>query len=149
MLLLATAGMLLPAPRKFATARRFGLAVALHLCVAFGSVGPATAWGNVAHRAIALLAEQQLTPEAPKEVRRLLALEGADRMADVVMWADQIRRMQVPGSPDHEAPIPFDAEGYDAERDCQSYWIVGAIPFYLEILADRTKPDAERLEALK
>ena len=138
--------MLAAAPQTF---RRLGLAVALQLCVAFSCAGPAAAWGSVAHRAIASLAETQLTPEAGKEVRRLLMLEGAPGLADVVMWADQIRRQQVPGSPEHDVPIPFDAAGYDAARDCQNFCIVRAIPFYSAILADRTKPDAERLEALK
>jgi hypothetical protein len=141
--------MLIATPKRFEAARALGLAVAFQLCVAFSSAGPAVAWGNVAHRAIASLAEGQLTPEAGKEVKRLLTLEGAAGLADVVMWADQIRRLGVPGSPEHDVPIPFDAAGYDAARDCQNFCIVRAVPFYLAILADRTKPDAERLEALK
>jgi hypothetical protein len=141
--------MLVPDPKKFETARKFGLAAAFQLSVAFLSAGPADAWGNVAHRAIVNVAEQQLTPQAAKEVQRLLALEGANRMSDVVMWADMIRRLEIPGTPDHDVPIPYDAEGYDAERDCQKLCIVRGIPLYLEKLADRTRPDAERLEALK
>ena len=141
--------MLIGPPRRLETAHRFGLALAFQLCVAFWSAGPAAAWGNVAHRAIVNVAEQQLTPEAAKEVQRLLALEGANRMSDVVMWADMIRRLEIPGTPDHDVPIPFDAEGYDAERDCQKLCIVRGISLYLEKLADRTRPDAERLEALK
>jgi hypothetical protein len=141
--------MLLTARMSFETARRLGIAVAFQLCVAFWSAGPAAAWGNVAHRAIVNVAEQQLTPQAAKEVQRLLALEGANQMSDVVMWADMIRRLEIPGTPDHDVPIPFDADGYDAERDCQKLCIVRGIPLYLEKLADRTRPDAERLEALK
>lgn len=141
--------MLIATPKRFESARRLGLAVAFQLCVAFSSSDPAAAWGRVAHAAIANLAEQQLTPEAGKEVRRLLALEGAIGLGEVVMWADLIRRQNLPGTPDHDVPIPFDADGYDAARDCESFCIVKGIPFYLEALADRTKPDAERLEALK
>jgi hypothetical protein len=96
-----------------------------------------------------MLAENELTPAAAAELKRLLALEGANNMSDVIMWADQIRRAGIPGTPDHDVPIPYDAEGYDAERDCQSFCIVKAIPLYLEKLADRSKSDAERLEALK
>jgi hypothetical protein len=141
--------MFIDAPRRLETARRFGLPIAFHLCVAFWGAGPAAAWGNVAHRAIVNVAEQQLTPRAAQEVQRLLALEGANRMSDVVMWADMIRRMEIPGTPDHDVPIPFEADGYDAARDCQKFCIVKGIPFYQEILADRTKPDPARLEALK
>jgi hypothetical protein len=149
LVLIATAKMLIATPKRFEAARRLGLVVAFQLCVAFSSSSPAAAWGRVAHAAIATLAEQQLTPEAGKEVRRLLALEDASRLADVVMWADLIRRQNLPGTPDHDVPIPFDADSYDAARDCQGFCIVKGIPFYLEALADRTKPDAERLEALK
>lgn len=131
------------------TIRRLGFAVALQLCLVSSASDQAAAWGNVAHRAIVNLAEQSLTPEAAKEVQRLLALENASRLSDVVMWADMIRRQEIPGTPDHDVPIPFDAEGYDAERDCQKLCIVRGIPFYLERLADKKKTDAERLEALK
>jgi hypothetical protein len=115
----------------------------------FASWSPVVAWGSIAHRAIASVSEQHLTAEAAKEVHRLLALEGASQLADIVMWADQIRRQEIPGTPEHDVGIPLDASGYDAVRDCQTRCIVGAIPFYLEILADRSKPDSERLEALK
>jgi hypothetical protein len=136
-------------PRIFEAARSLGLAAAFQLCVAFSSSGPAAAWGGVAHRAIAMLAEQQLAPEAAKEVRRLLALEGTSNLAEVIMWADQIRRMELAGTPEHDVGIPLEADGYDAVRDCETFCIVRAIPFYLEILADRSKPDKDRLEALK
>jgi hypothetical protein len=135
--------------QRIAAARRLGLAAAFQLCVAFLGASPASAWGSVAHRAITMEAERQLTPDADKELRRLLALEGAPDLAQVIMWADQIRRLELPGTPDHDVGIPLDAEGYDAARDCQTRCIVGAIPFYLEILADRTKPDLDRLLALK
>lgn len=141
--------MLIAAPKRFEAARRLGLAVVFQLCVAFSTASPAAAWGRIAHAAIALLAEQQLTPEAGKEVRRLLTLEGANRLADVVMWADLIRRQELPGTPEHDVGIPLNADGYDAARDCQTFCIVRAIPFYLEILADQTRPDMERLQALK
>jgi nuclease S1 len=140
-----------PATTRFAALRRcsaIGAILGLQLVISAG-VNPAFGWGNVAHRAIAAVSEQHLTPETAKEVRRLLALEGAGNLADVVMWADQIRRQEIPGTPDHDVGIPLDAEGYDAARDCQTRCIVGAITFYLEILADRSKPDRERLEALK
>jgi hypothetical protein len=117
--------------------------------VAFSSSGPAAAWGNVAHRAIVNVAEEHLTPETAKEVKRLLALEDATRLNEVIMWADLIRRQNIPGTPDHDVPIPYKAEAYDAARDCQGFCIVKGIPLYLGVLADRTKPDAERLQALK
>jgi hypothetical protein len=135
--------------KKFQTIQRLLLAATLHAGAAIVGIGPADAWGNVAHRAIANLAEQHLTPDAAGEVKRLLALEGAKELSEVVMWADMIRRQEIPGTPQHDVGIPFDAGGYDAERDCQNFCIVMAIPHYLTILADRSKSDAARLEALK
>jgi hypothetical protein len=141
--------MAIPARKQFQTIQRLVLVATLHAGAAILSVSPAAAWGNVAHRAIANLAEQHLTPETAKEVKRLLALEGANALSEVVMWADQIRRQEIPGTPQHDVGIPFDAEGYNAERDCQNFCIVEAIPHYLTILADRSKSDVARLEALK
>ena len=62
---------------KFTNLQRLALGAVLHACAAFLSTSPAVAWGNIAHRAIANLAEQHLTPDAATEVKRLLALEGA------------------------------------------------------------------------
>lgn len=139
-----------PAPSKRVkdACRRSLFAVGL-VCTALFTSTTAMAWGNVTHRAIAMLAERHLTPDAANEVQRLLAIEGANALADVVMWADVIRRQEIPGTPQHDVGIPFDAERYDAQRDCQNFCIVEAIPHYLTVLADRTKPDSARLEALK
>lgn len=141
--------MLIALLTRMKPAWRLGAPLALQLGLALFAATPAGAWGNVAHRAIATLAEQQLAPETAKEVQRLLALEGATSLAEVIMWADQIRRQEIPGTPQHDVGIPFDEERYSAARDCQNFCIVEAIPLYLGILADRSKPDKERLEALK
>src|SRR4029077_14545315 len=130
--------MLIVTSHRFKAAQRIALAFIFQLCLVWLIASPAAAWGNVAHRAIVNLVEQQLTPEAAKEVQRLLALDGASNLAEVVMWADMIRRQEIPGTPDHDVPIPFDADAYDAARDCQNFCIVRGIPFYLERLADRT-----------
>lgn len=49
----------------------------------------AAAWGPVGHRTVALIAEQQLTPQARDQVRQLL---GSQSLADVANWADGVRR---------------------------------------------------------
>jgi len=147
--LITIAGMRFASFEKMRAAHGLGLVAAVLLGSALFGASPAKAWGNVTHRAIVMLAEQQLTPETAKEVRRLLSLENANALTEIVMWADQIRRQEIPGTPQHDVGIPFDAERYDAERDCQNFCIVEAIPRYLTILADRSQPDSARLEALK
>jgi S1/P1 Nuclease len=141
--------MLIAARTGFGTLRALGLIVFVQACLAVSAANPAAAWGNVGHRAVIIVAERYFTPEAQQEVRRLLALEKSDGLVSIAMWADQIRRMEVPGTPAHDVEIPVNAEGYDAARDCPNFCVVKAIPHYLAILADTSKPDAARLEALK
>ena len=52
---------------------------------------PARAWGPLGHAVVAELAERQLDPRAEAEVRRLLAPEGHDRLAQIASWADEIQ----------------------------------------------------------
>jgi hypothetical protein len=139
--------MMLAPPAISHTARTFGFAFAL-TCAAIAGAQQAFAWGRIAHTPIAWVAERHLTPDAAKEVRRLLSLEEASSLGEVASWADRDWRENRPG-PDHDVPIPLEADGYDAARDCQGRCAVGAIEIYLGVLADRTKPDQDRLDALK
>lgn len=126
------------------------LAALLALCLAF----PAHAWGPLGHRLVARLAEARLTPEARAEARRLLALEGQRTLADVANWADELReRDPTLGKRTakwHYVNIGEHDCAYTARRDCPGGdCVVEAIREQAAILADRTRPDAERLQALK
>ncbi|PKL93196.1 MAG: endonuclease, partial [Gemmatimonadetes bacterium HGW-Gemmatimonadetes-1] len=46
-------------------------------------------WGGMGHRVIARVAAGRLSPEAKREVRRLL---GRETLAKVSTWADEVRR---------------------------------------------------------
>ena len=46
------------------------------------------AWGPIAHRAVALIAQVDLAPNARDQVTKIL---GSSTMADVANWADQVR----------------------------------------------------------
>lgn len=115
---------------------------------------PAHAWWAYGHRLVARLAEHQLTPEARTEVHRLLALEHHRSLADVASWADELREHD-PDLGRRSAKWHYVNLGehdclYDAKRDCPNGdCIVEAINTQAAILADRTRPDAERLQALK
>ena len=63
------------------------LAASAALCCAT----PGFAWGVLGHRVVAQLAQKQLDPAAQAEVQRLLAVQGAQRLADVASWADDLR----------------------------------------------------------
>lgn len=107
----------------------------------------AHAWGGDGHRVIALLAERQLTPEARKEVARLLALEPGETLASVSTWADEHRSPQTAAW--HYVNFPRDSCTYDAQRDCpDGKCVVEAINRQTEVLLSNAT-DEKRLTALK
>lgn len=116
--------------------------------------GNASAWGVLGHRLVARLAERQLSPDAEAEVRRLLATAGHASLADVANWADDVRKND-PDLGRRSAPWHFVNLGdhgcsYVARRDCpDGDCVVEAIDTQARILADRTRSDRERLQALK
>lgn len=120
-------------------------------------VAPAVhAWGRQGHAIVAELAQRRLSPAAEAEVERLLAPEHTTALADIASWADELR-----DDPAREALskatarlhyINFRADdcAYVPPRDCpDGQCVVGGLAHYTEVLADRSQPDAVRLEALK
>ena len=130
--------------------RPFALCCLLLLLVA----GSAQAWGPLGHRLVARLAEPQLTPSARAETQRLLATERLRSLAGVANWADELRERDPAlgrrSSKWHYVNIGEHDCRYAAARDCPNGdCVVEAIGAQAAILADRTRPDAERLQALK
>ena len=113
----------------------------------------AFAWGPLGHRIVARLAEAQLSPQAAKQVRQLLGVQGARHLSDVAVRADDLRDTD---------PALFKQTYrlhyvnfysrdclYDPPRDCRNgECVVAAITRYATILGDRSRPDAERAQAL-
>lgn len=113
--------------------------------------GFAVAWGSIGHKTIAYIAQDELTPQAKKQVMELLALENKKNMADVAMWADKYRK-QYPELPDHMVRIPLDKNAYDAQRDCppsQKLCVVQGVEQQLALLREKKLPPSKRLQALK
>jgi hypothetical protein len=107
---------------------------------------PAMAWGRMAHRAAARLAESRLTPEAKALVRDLL--DEGESLADASTWADEHSR-DIPGSASwHYVNIPEDADRY-SDRDCRGACVVSKFHEFYNILADRTAPRPRRRMALR
>jgi len=120
----------------------------------------ANAWGPEGHAIIADIAQTHLTSAASAGVSKLLALEGHSRLDDVSSWADDWRANGHPETgPWHFVDIPLTSSAYSEGRDChydqddntvaELTCIVAKLPAYEAILADDSKTDAERLEALK
>ncbi|MBA0048889.1 S1/P1 nuclease [Mycobacteroides sp. LB1] len=129
--------------------KRLGaLAVAVALLLATAPL--AAAWGPQGHNIVGAVADSELTPAVRAEVSRLLAGEANPTLAGVANWADQVRPSRPDTAPWHYADI--------AENNCQyvpaingdnGNNVIEAIRNQTAILADRSKPDAERREALK
>ncbi len=140
-------------PRLFRVAGGFGrsvLAAIVVAGVALGTAPPARAWGVEGHRIVALIAERHLTAAAAAAVNRLLATDGATSMADVTSWADEWRETHRETGPWHFVDIPLEATEYDPARDCpHNACVVAQIRRFARDLADTSRPDAEREQALK
>ncbi|MBS7458375.1 S1/P1 nuclease [Coralloluteibacterium stylophorae] len=115
---------------------------------------PAAAWNELGHRLVGELAQRQLSPAAQAEVGRLLEGEPEPTLAGVAAWADELR-----GSDEaayrrtggwHYVNFPRGDCHYVAARDCpDGDCVVGAIQAQLRLLADRSRPQPVRRDALK
>lgn len=114
----------------------------------------ALAWGAQGHRLVARVAESRLNPTARAEVARLLSAEPTPTLAGIAPWADELRSKD-PGlgrrsAGWHYVNIGEDDCHYAVERHCPNgNCVVEALKVQTAILADRSRPDAERAQALK
>ena len=107
---------------------------------------PDAVWGAVGHRVIARVATARLSDRAKDEARRLL---GGETLAKLSTWADSIRRDRPTTGPWHYVNIPVYDSVYRPEKVCAEGCVVSAFEAQVAVLADRTRSDAERAEALK
>jgi hypothetical protein len=128
------------------------------------AAAPALAWGPEAHVMVGAMAEAHLTPQALAKVRALLAqdkdVSGKPQphahLDEVATWADKWRPLHPETGPWHYVDIPLDAKTYDEARDChqgkdakESNCVVVKLAQFVRTLADTSKSDEARLEALK
>lgn len=114
----------------------------------------AQAWGRQGHRLIGELAQPQLSPVASAEVQRLLKDEAVPTLAGVSSWADELRdsdpELGRRSSPWHYVNFRSGRCEYNPLTDCRNGdCIIAASQRYADILADRTRSDADRAQALK
>lgn len=118
----------------------------------------AHAWSAKGHRLIAGLADTELSPRARAEIARLLRDEAAPGLVGVASWADDLRDHPQTGDPDlarraspwHYINLGEDHCDYRAAAHCpDGNCVVGAILQQRALLADRTRTDAVRAQALK
>ena len=97
---------------------------------------------------MALIAEDMLTPQAKAAAKELL--DGANISdAEVVNWADEIRRERRDKASWHYVTIPDDTDHFDRARDGRDGDnIIDAIMRETKVLADTTQLREKRVEAL-
>lgn len=115
---------------------------------------PAHAWGPLGHRLVALLAWDDLTPEARRQIEALLRGEPDPTLAGIASWADDLRESDpVLGRRTarwHFVNIGEHDCDYLPPRDCPGGdCVIEAIRAQTAILADTRRTPAERLQALK
>lgn len=114
----------------------------------------AFAWGPQGHRLVADIAWDGLAPETREQVQQLLQGEPEPSLAGIANWADQLRELD-PGlgrrsASWHYVNIGEDECHYHAPTACpDGNCVVEAIRAQSDILSDRARSDAERLQALK
>jgi hypothetical protein len=125
--------------------RRKGMAM-LTFLLALTTPVPSHAWGHKGHRIIVEIAEDHLTPEARKALRKLM---GSDDIVQYATWADGVRHQRPETVPWHYVNIPGDSSGYDAHRDCpERDCIVAKIEKCSVILRDQRQSSYDRQEAV-
>ena len=117
------------------------------------------AWGPEGHGLVAAIAERHLEQHPKAEALRLLGAENVTHLDEISSWADAVRAERPDTAPGHFVDIPLKASHYNKKRDCHYdkdnhrvadlTCIVEMLPQWVAVMADRTKSDPERLEALK
>jgi len=116
-------------------------------------------WGPEAHRVIADVARNHLSTNANRAVVQLL---GDEDLATISTWADEVRQERRETSGWHFVDIPWNASGFDEQRDCyhpngrfsstlsdHHNCVVDRIEIFKSVLADRHASRSDRIEVLK
>lgn len=118
------------------------------------SIGAAAhAWNATGHMVIAAIARANLNPIALAEAERLLKI-GVDRpgsgdFVTVGAWADDIRNERRETGSWHYKDLFFRDDGKRPVNHAEEPNAVSKIREFVAILKDRSKPDADRAEALR
>lgn len=121
--------------------------IGLVLILLLVNVQGSAAWGPQGHRIIALIAEAHLQPEVKKNIQEKFNINN---LADVAIWADEIRKKQKEENPWHYTNIEEGQWTYNAERDCPlGACVTGKIHEFSGVLADSSVSLKQRKDALK
>lgn len=114
--------------------------------------GAAHAWSATGHMVIAAIAKRDLTPYALSEANRLLKVGATERADDFITagpWADDIRSARPETGNLHFINLHFRTDRKRVDNVPEKDNVTTAIEQNAKILADKTKTDAERADALR
>jgi hypothetical protein len=101
---------------------------------------------------IAAIGERNLTTETRLEAERLLKVNATPRAHDFITagpWADDVRPQREESAPWHYVNILFRADGRRITTRHPEEHVVVAIERFTKVLSDKSRPDAERADALR
>ena len=111
------------------------------------TVATCFSWYDKGHRIVGLIAQANLTPDARKEIEKILP--GSMTLADAAVWPDHEGRSIRDFDPLHYVRIPKAASGYDQGRDCpERNCMVEALKWFSAVIADKNAPIIMRTLAL-
>lgn len=146
--------------RPRSSARPFKALFATVAALAVGWAQPALAWGDVGHRTIAAIAQANIKPETAAHIADLLKAEGGlgtpacpvKSLSDAAVWPDCLRgdsQRWAYTFPWHFQDSEVPGPGFDIKGNCSYGACASAqIERNRRILADKSLPVAQRLEAL-
>jgi hypothetical protein len=132
----------------------------LAAALALGWAQPVFAWGETGHRTIAAIAQANVSPAAKAQIDDLLKAEAGlgtpechvKSLGDASVWPDCMRAKSWRWGytfPWHFHDSDVTGAAFDKKANCPySACVTAQIPRNQRILADKTLPAAQRLEAL-
>ena len=125
----------------------------LAIAAALVAAAAAQAWNATGHMVVAAIAQANLDPMALAECQRLLKVgaerPGSDDFVSVGPWADDVRNDRKETGPWHYKDIYFRPDGKPALNKPDEVNASTKVTEFVAVLKDRSKPDAERADALR
>jgi hypothetical protein len=116
----------------------------------FAAPAPAFAWSADGHRAICMIAWEQMTDPAKAGVFGLLGISSEKEFVDACVWADQVAATRPEVAAWHGLSLPSAARDIDMARDCpaKTSCSVAQVERFAAVLKSAA-PKTEKAEALK